>query len=152
METPASMNFSMEDSNITVSLLNPVFFMDKYLASIHILFAALGVPFNLLVAGIIIFVKRLHSPRNFIWLGIGMSNIFILISFVLEVCFSKMDSSQSWFYFSKMSGLPFGSLIINFHLSLLKRYVSIHYHSWHKKNVTNQMIVASQIAQRRKCA
>ncbi len=119
--------------------------MDEYLIFIHVLFAVLGISLNLALAGIIIFVKRLHSPRNLIWLGIGMSNIFILIGFIVEAIFSQMNSSQAWLYYMKIAGLPSGSLILNFHLSLLNRYVSIHYHSWYKAHVTNRLIITAQI-------
>jgi len=44
-----------EDKNNTISLLNPAFYMDEYLTSLHILFAAIGIPLNLTLAGIIIF-------------------------------------------------------------------------------------------------
>jgi len=70
---------SDEENNIALSLLSPAFFMDEYLTSFHILFAVIGIPLNLLLAGFIIFLERLQSPRNFIWIGIGFSNIFILI-------------------------------------------------------------------------
>jgi len=45
----------------------------------------------------------------------------------------------------KIAGLPSGSLILNFHLSLLNRYVSIHFHSWHKTHITNRLIITGQI-------
>lgn len=63
----ATTNCLFEDQNNTIgiSLFNPVFYMDENLASIDILFTVLGVQLGLAVAGIIIFFKRLHSPRNF---------------------------------------------------------------------------------------
>ena len=147
MKNSTVMNYtsSVEETNFALTLPSPAFFMDEYLTSFQILFAAIGIPLNLLLVGFIIFLERLQSPRNLIWIGIGFSNIFILVGFVLEAIFSKMEPSQSWLCYNMIGGLPFGSLVINLHLSLFNRHVNLHYSSWHKRHVTNRLIVTTKI-------
>lgn len=134
--------------NSSITLLHPAFYMDNYLPIVYVIFIAFGIPINLLVAGVIIFLKRLHSPRNIIWLGVGFSNIFMLFSFIFEIIYSRMENanSYSWKMFVNLTaGLPPASLFVNLHLSLLNRYVSFHYPAWYKRNITNSRIIIGQI-------
>jgi len=142
-----NINSMVDESNSSLNtLMNPAYYMDDYLSTGYATLAALGVPVNLLVAGPIIFLKRLHSPRNIVWLGVGFSNILFLLSFLLEVAYARSEGSAPWqIYFEILSGLPNASLVLNLHLSLLNRYVMLHYPLWYKQNVTNSLIVIGQL-------
>lgn len=134
--------------NSTITLMHPTSYMDNYLPIFYVIFAAFGIPINLTVAGVIIFLKRLHSPRNIIWLGVGFSNILILLGFILEFISSRMETASisSWkMYFNLTAGLPTASLFVNLHLSLLNRYVSFHHPIWYKRSITNSRIIIGQI-------
>ncbi len=136
----------MNNSSLN-TFVNPAFYLDEYLSVGYATLAALGIPINLLVAGAIIFQERLHSPRNIIWLGVGFSNVLFLLGFVLDVAYARSEGSAPWqIFFEMSSGLPIASLVLNLHLSLLNRYVMLHYPLWYKQNVTNSLIVIGQLS------
>jgi len=129
------------------TFLNPAFYLDDYVFGGYVIFAAFGIPINLLVVGSIIFFQRFHSPRNFTWLGVGFSNIYVLIGFIIDSIYVRLEGSSSWltYLFELINGLPLLSLVLNLHLTLINRYIMLHYHAWYKKNVTSSLILIVQL-------
>ncbi len=129
----------------TTKLMIPVHHMDPYLSTIHIGFASIGIPMNLLVAGTIIFTGKLQAPQNIAWLGVGFSNIFVLTGFVVEVL-AEARGENSFFMslYHSTVGLTTASLILNLHLFLLERHLFVRCNSFYKKYVNNAGILAVQ--------
>ncbi len=93
------------------SLLDTTHYVDDLLYYSHNVAAIIGIPFNLLLIGIIVVFRRLRLARNFTWIGTGHSNIFILTNeIMLDV--SVRWKARPWFgrlYF----GLPFCLMLLN---------------------------------------
>jgi len=61
-------------------------YMDTILAAGHLICVFCGMPINLIIILLIIVRRRLRrQPRNLIWIGIGFSNIFVLITNSFEL-------------------------------------------------------------------
>ncbi len=125
----SSDDFNPSASIYLNSLLDTTHYVDDLLYYSHIVAAVIGIPFNLFLIGIIVVLRRLRLCRNFTWIGIGLSNIYILI-FELMV-----DVSVRW----KSSPLTRSTLFwiailcnatqsISLLLALLERHISITYH------------------------
>ena len=126
-------------------LMDPALYLDEYLSGVHLICGGVGIPFNLLVGSFIISLQRLHTSRNLLWIGVGLSNLFILMFHFLEVLAAQWSSSIvrdicAWF-----NGLPYLTLLLTSFLSLLERYFCVKHSAWYKNHVTNGRIVASQL-------
>ncbi len=140
-----------EAGNITIStsaakLMTPIYHMDPYLSTIHIGFASIGIPLNLLVAGTIAFNRQLQATQNIAWLGIGFANVFTLAGFLVEVAAAREDDTYFFLpLYEAIVGLPATSLILYLTLSLLDRRFFFRYTAFYKKYVTNPLILAIQL-------
>ncbi len=74
-DSPASIDLN--------SLIDTAHYVDDFLYTIHIVSATIGIPINLLLIGIFVVLRRLRLSRNFTWIGIGISNICILVKISL---------------------------------------------------------------------
>ena len=118
-------------------LLNPSVYLENCLSISHLLCIYLGIPYNIFVMTIVLFCRRFRSPRNFTWLGIGFSNVLILVYYLTESLAVSLESSVAGKICDLLFGLPQLSLVLNHSLSLLERYLSIKYSKWHKRRITN---------------
>ncbi len=122
-----------------------IHYMDTFLSVVHLVCAFIGFPLNLLVISFILHSRRLHKPRNIVWLGIAFSNILILLNRSLEFCAFVLQDRNLCRIFVFMVGLPYASLLLNLFLALVDRYISITYASWYRRKVRMCYIIVGQI-------
>jgi len=77
------------------NLFDAVHYIDDFLYVSDIISVTIEIPLNLMVIGVILWIKRLQLQRNFIWIGIGASNITILASHLMADLFVRLGGSAS---------------------------------------------------------
>ena len=123
-------------------------FMDSFLAGGHLVCALVGAPINLAIILFIVFCRRLRrQPRNIIWIGIGFSNIFVLLMNTLEISlfYSPGDKELCHIKFF-LNGLPGTTLLMNNFFSLVERYLAIFHLLWYRRWVTVRLVCGVQLA------
>jgi len=106
------------------------------------IFAIIGVVFNLLLMVVIASSKELHCRRILIWLGIGISNILVLSSYVLmsqSVVWGSSSPEQSLCYWFVMLSVVVH--MFNVLYAALERHICINYPEWHKTAVFSTISV-----------
>jgi len=99
------------------------------------------------VIGAIVLLRRPHLTRNFAWIGIGISNIFSLVTVMAVGLSVRWESSASthalcsWFV-----PLSIATQILNFMLAKVERHIAITYPHWHKSHATPIIVTAVQFA------
>jgi len=100
------------------------------------IFAIIGVVFNLLLMAVVVFSKELHHRRILIWIGIGVTNILVLSSHVLlskSVVWGSSSSERSLcFWFVTLSVVV---QMFNVFYAALERHVCINYPNLHQTAV-----------------
>jgi len=144
------MDFNTESSNASLAA-EPVkvpVFMDNFLAGGHLVCALLGTPINLMIILFIVFCRRLRrQPRNIIWIGIGFSNIFILIINILELSvFYSPEATELCRLRFFLNGFPATTLLMNYFFSLVERYLSMFHLFWYRRCVTVRLVSTIQFA------
>ena len=126
--------------------LDTVHYIDDFLCAWYITFAVIGIPLNLLLIGVIIFSKQLHLPRNFTWLGIGLSNVCLLAAYIVLTVSIRWGSSSSIRSFCTwLIALSIASQSLIFLIALLDRHIFMIYPKWHMSYVTIGRIMAVQM-------
>ena len=117
-------------------LFDVVLYIDEAHHAATMIFAIIGVVFNLLLMAVVVFSKELHHRRIFIWLGIGFSNILVLSSHVLlskSVVWGSSSSERSlYFWFVTLSVVV---QMFNVFYAALERHVCINYSNLHQTAV-----------------
>jgi len=123
-------------------------FMDTFLACGNLVCALLGVPMNLVIIIFIIFCRRLRrQPRNIIWIGIGFSNIFILLMNMIELSlFYSPEATELCHVKFFLNGLPGATLLMNNFFSLVERYLAIFHLLWYRRCVTVRLVSGIQLS------
>ena len=108
---------------------------------------SIGLPLNLLIAGLIVTQERLHKPRHIFWLGVILSAIFAQLVSLNELFAFKIfpDYHPACVAFHLLVGIPYANLLLNVLFCLLDRYVAITYPIWHKKEMKIKWIVTAQL-------
>lgn len=120
-------------------------FVDHFLSISHLICALIGFPLNVLIVAFIATRRRLHQPRNILWLGIILSNLFILTNQVIELyTFFSASSPTGCKIRTWLAGLPYVTLLMNQLLALIDRYLSISRSVWYRQSVTIRWIAAIQ--------
>ena len=121
---------------------------DEILYACRMTPAVIGITFNLLIIGTMIFVKRLHLPMNFTWLGIGISNICLLTSILAtnlsSVQWKSSSSTRSlcaWFV-----TLSIANQSLSFFTSLVERQIFMTFPKWHSRHVTIVRLTVVQLS------
>ena len=122
-------------------------YMDTILASGHLICVLLGIPINLIIILLIIVRRRLRrQPRNLIWIGIGVSNIFVLITNTFELIGYYLPEAEELcrirFF---LVGLPVACLLMNNILSMVDRYLAIFHPVWYRRCVTVRWVLRIQV-------
>lgn len=123
------------------------YIQDDFLYFCHIIMVTIGIPFNILVIGIIVFFKRpYHLPRNFTWLGIEISNIFLLGTHLMEHLYVRWwSSSPSRGLSTWLVPLSFAVQMCHFLLiAVPERFIFLTYPNWHKRRITTRFILTLQ--------
>ena len=121
--------------------------LDLFLSSSHIVLATVGLPLNALVAGFLICFRRLrYKPQNVIWLGVTLSNLFTLLTIVIELWFYYTNSVIACLLFVSVTGIAYSCLLYNLLLALLERFALIKRSLWHQKRVTVATTIITQVA------
>jgi len=139
----------MESNTSSISynhLLDTVHYIDDFLCTWYITFAVIGIPLNLLLIGAILFFTQLHLPRNLTWLGIGLSNVCLLIAYIVLTVSIRWGSSPSIRSFCTwLIALSIASQSLIFLIALLDRHIFMIYPKWHMSYVTIGRIVVVQV-------
>lgn len=116
-----------------------------FLFTCYITFGVIGIPANLVVIGTIIRWRRLHFPRNIMWLGVGISNVGNLTCYLLRVLFVLLENSWSTqALFSWFCGLFSATRLLIMLLSSLERHIYLTSSSWYKNHISNRWLLALQ--------
>jgi len=138
----------VDNSDLTSSLdqkdiLDPAHYIGNFLLICTTVLTVIGIPINILVIGAIVFIKRLNFPRNIIWIGMGIANIFVLFSRLMLVITTHLDTSTvsnrgfyTWFVFNSSLFLA-----LNIVSTVLERYICITYPKWHKRVITIKFVI-----------
>lgn len=78
-------NMTSKDNSSHQWLMDSAVYLSDYLAIYHSITSIVGIALNVTVAGAIISWSRLHMQRNIMWLGVGFSNLLLLIFHLAEV-------------------------------------------------------------------
>jgi len=82
--------------------------------------------------------RRLHFPRNVMWLGIGLTNILFLISHLFEVV-----SVRAIFTCSNGTSMGYMTLVMMF--ASLERHICVNYSTWYKARLAVRFIILLQV-------
>jgi len=129
------------------NLFDAVHYIDDFLYICDLISVIIGIPLNLVVIGAILWLKRLHLQRNFIWIGIGTSNVTILASHLVTELLVRLGSSASaralsmWFV-----ALSTATQTVNISFAHLERYMCINHPKWHKILFTTTSIIVVQLS------
>jgi len=77
-----------------------------------LVFASVGIPLNSLIAFVIISMERLHKPRNIFWLGVIFSNLFALVTSLIEFVALYGPSRGFCTVFVLLVGIPYSTLLL----------------------------------------
>lgn len=140
------LNLSISETNSNDSISKEPSDVPSFLPVAILCCASVGIPLNLLIASVIIVQRRLHKPRHVFWLGVTFSNLFALLTSLIEfaVFYSNSGSKIMCWIFIILVGIPYGTLLLNLLLGLIDRYIAITYPLWHKNRVTVSFIVTAQ--------
>jgi hypothetical protein len=113
----------------------------------HLILAVIGLPLNVFVAVVIISFRRLRrKPRNIIWLGVIIANIFTLLTILVELYASYMKSEMACKWFVSITGIAYTWLLFNLLLALADRYIAIAYPLAHRKVNIRGVIIMQTIS------
>jgi len=129
-------------------LFSGIYYLGDFLFVCNILFSIIGIILNSSLVGIIFLWKQLHFPRSVVWIGIAISNIFLLGAHL------TVDLSIQWGTtpFTKALCLWFAILSIsaqswNIMFALLERHICLSYPKWHTfRFLSNNLIMALQFS------
>lgn len=136
------MHFDLKD------ILDPAHYVDRFLFICTTILTVVGILINMLVIGAIVFFKRLHFPRIVGWIGIGISNVFVLIShlmFVIAAHWETSTVSTRGFYTWSILTSSF-ILTLNIVSTVLERCICITYHKQLELIATQQVRPAAHSA------
>ncbi len=106
--------------------LSSPFCMDRVTTVLQFIEAFIGLPLNVMMAAIIISWRRLHSPRNILWLGSAFSNLFILITInIIKFYAFHWQDVPSCKLYVFLVGIPYASLLMNLLLALIDRSICV---------------------------
>lgn len=121
--------------------------LDFFLSSSHIVLATVGLSLNFLVAGFLICFRRLrYKPQHVIWLGVTLSNLFTLLTIVIELWYYYTNSVIACLMFISVTGIAYSCLLYNLLLALLERFALIKRSLWHQKRVKVSSTIIMQVA------
>jgi len=142
-------NISFNTTPEVLGANNEPLFMDTFIAVGHLICACFGIPLNVTVIFFIIFRRRLRrQPRILIWIGIGFSNIFFLLSNILEPIgyYFSTEATELCLVHFFLLGFPGASFLMYNFLSLVDRYLSIFHPVWYRRCVTVRLVLGIQLA------
>lgn len=123
--------------------LDSAYYIGNFLYVCQLIFVIVGIPLNSFLVGIIVILKRLHLQRNFIWIGIGISNIAVLATRLMEYLSIRwMSSFSTKNLCAVFIILSIASQMWNFAIASLERHIFLTYPEWHKRNITIRFIKA----------
>ncbi len=128
-------------------ILDIGYYNNDYLYICHMLNSTLGILFNLILIGAIVFFKRLRLTRNFSWVGIGISNICVLTAYIVtQLCLQYKCSFSTRSLCTWFTTVAVANQTVSFLLSQLERHIFITYPKWHLTNITVGWIIAIQLS------
>ncbi len=117
----------------------PPVFIDEFLTNGQLICALLGIPLNFIIILIIVTWRHLRrKPRNIIWAGISSSNIFVLLSNLLDLIgfYHTIKATALCRLRFFLIGLPATTFLMNNFFSLIDRYLSIFHSVWYTGDVS----------------
>ena len=129
----------MENETIGIDL-------NTFQSTSHFFLAVTGIPLNLVIIGVIVSNRRLNQkPRNVLWLGVTLSNLFTLFTILTELVTFHFESVVGCKVFGLSTGVAYTCLLYNVFLSLLDRYLAISHPILHRIEVTIKRVLFLQI-------
>ena len=120
--------------------------LDTFQCVNRLLLAAIGIPLDLLIIGVILNNRRLNrKPRNVLWVGVIFSNLCALATILTEFLAFHYESPEGCWIFGSTTGIAYTCLLYNLLLSLCDRYVAIIQPIRHREFVTVTRVVNAQI-------
>ncbi len=114
--------------------LDSAYYIGDFLYVCQLIFVIVGIPLNLFLVGFIVILKRLHLQRNFIWIGVGISNIGVVVTHLMEYLSIRWRSSFSTKNLcAVLLILSIASQTWNFAIATIERHIFLTYPEWHKK-------------------
>ncbi len=74
--------------------------------------ASVGIPLNALIASVIISTECLHKPRHIFWLGVIFSNLFALVTSLIEFIALYGPNRGFCTVFVLLVGIPYTTLLV----------------------------------------
>ena len=135
------------DGVFNETVIAPSSLLLAFLPIFNISCVTIGLPLNLLIAGLIVTQERLHKPRHIFWLGVILSAIFAQLVSLNELFAFKifLDYHPACVAFHLLVGIPYANVLLSVLFCLLDRYVAITYPIWHKKEMKIKWIVTAQL-------
>ncbi len=126
-------------------ILDPVRYVEDSLIICTTVLTIIGFPINLFLLGAIFFFKRLHLNRNFVWIGIGFSNLFVLVAHLMFALSARATSASTralYVWFASLSDITATWNIVS---AVFERHICVTYSEWYKRRVTICWIIALQL-------
>ncbi len=77
-----------------------------------LVFVSVGMPLNALIGLVIITTEHLHKPRHIFWLGVIFSNLFALVTSLIEFIALYGPSRGFCTVFLLLVGIPYTTLLL----------------------------------------
>ena len=113
----------------------------------HLVCCLIGLPLNIIIAMVIVKMRRLRcKPRNIFMLGIFNSNFLSLTTAAIEMAYFLSPNDDICIFYVSVVGLPYCIFFLNLLLALIDRYVAITRPLWYRDNVTVRGVLIVQLS------
>ena len=121
--------------------LDSALYLDYYVTVCHLICGIFGITINIIILAFIVGLRRLHLQRTFTWLGIGFSNCLLLAYNLMEIFATFGPSPLAGKLCGFLSGWYTSSMMLNWFLSLVERYLCLKHSNWHRRHITSCWII-----------
>ena len=121
------------------------FSLYPYQTVLHPLITVIGVPLNLFVAAVLVTNSKLHNVRNFIWMGVVVSNLIYFLLLPVEYFIFYEENYTACQVVAVIAAKPYLILLINLSIATCDRLVYTIWPEFHQKHVTVLLILAIQV-------
>lgn len=125
---------------------NPIHW-NPFVVVSHLVCCIIGIPINLFLAVVIIYMRRLRSkPRNIFLLGLVLSNLSAFFPLLIEFAYFFFPKNEELCQiYVSIVGLPYVLFLNHMLLALADRHTAIAHPFWHYKRVTVRRALCWQL-------
>ena len=109
--------------------------------TVRIVFISLGLPLNVVIILLVLNCRRLWNPRNLSWVGVMVVAVMTQSLGVLELVAYTYPSAGAYYILLLFLGSPYMLFSISYASISIERYLAITYYMWHKRNITNKVVI-----------